>query len=464
MKNIAILSAFLLSFSAFAGFGGYKNIPGGAVGFTGATGAAGGPSGATGATGRNGVNDTTGATGATGRDGVNDTTGATGASGFTGATGAGSSGATGATGKDGSSPWGIQGSNTFYGLYPAGTGRVGIGTTAPTAPLDVSAGAIGVSGSVNIYTVGSGLSIQSAVTGARAGLATLGGGSVIVPNNTITSNSHCHATYEGSKVNPGQLGCDSYVVGTSFTITSTSSTDASTVFYTLYEAPGASAYVASFNPGSLNPVFWYRANDEAYSDGATVTVETDQSGNSRNATPGTGTTIFKTAQINGKSAYRYDGTSAQMVTAALGTITPPFTYVIVAKSQQAPSASLTYWSDDNGGFNMAWFLDTAVSNFLNVNDNAGGETISTSTNPVGWHVYMTQVDGASSFIKVDNTSNITGTLGTNVSFTKLSFASQFAGSNYSQIDIAETFIVLGDLSGGQTTNLQTYFHNQYAIW
>ncbi len=59
-----------------------------------------------------------------------------GPAGATGATGpVGPQGATGAQGPAGTSPWGLNGANTYYTA-----GLVGIGTSTPSAPLDVFAG------------------------------------------------------------------------------------------------------------------------------------------------------------------------------------------------------------------------------------------------------------------------------------------------------------------------------------
>lgn len=129
------------------GAAGLQGVPGaaGAQGATGATGA----NGATGATGPQGV---TGVTGATGPAGAAGATGATGAAGNDGATGA--TGFTGATGPSGPTYFGGSGisiSNdsinslwTLAGngadIYNNNTGNVGIGTTTPSATLNVVGG------------------------------------------------------------------------------------------------------------------------------------------------------------------------------------------------------------------------------------------------------------------------------------------------------------------------------------
>jgi hypothetical protein len=133
----------------------------GSTGPTGATGATGpqGPTGPTGATGLQGVTGPTGATGlqgVTGPTGATGSTGATGAqgpTGSTGATGTSLTGSTGPTGPTGTVSGFTAGSVIFASatgtLFQDNTGlfwddannRLGIGTNAPTVPLQISSGA-----------------------------------------------------------------------------------------------------------------------------------------------------------------------------------------------------------------------------------------------------------------------------------------------------------------------------------
>jgi len=103
---------------------GFYSYTGSAWSVLGAT----GPAGATGATGEQGI------AGATGPTGTKGDTGATGAQGVAGATGSqGIQGVAGATGATGASPFTLNGTDAVYTA-----GNVGIGTTTPTAKLDVS--------------------------------------------------------------------------------------------------------------------------------------------------------------------------------------------------------------------------------------------------------------------------------------------------------------------------------------
>jgi hypothetical protein len=82
--------------------------------------------------------------------------------------------------------------------------------------------------------VGMGLRIKTG-TNALMGRATLVAGSVTVSNNLVTANSNIFPLRQISGGTPGGLGVSTRVVGTSFTVTSTSGTDTSTFAWILFE-------------------------------------------------------------------------------------------------------------------------------------------------------------------------------------------------------------------------------------
>lgn len=69
----------------------------------------------------------------------------------------------------------------------------------------------------------------------KQGVATLVGGTVTVANTSITANSRIFLTSQVDGGAPGYLRVSARVVGTSFTITSGSGTDTSTVAYIISE-------------------------------------------------------------------------------------------------------------------------------------------------------------------------------------------------------------------------------------
>jgi hypothetical protein len=81
---------------------------------------------------------------------------------------------------------------------------------------------------VTIGSVGGGLAVKEGTNG-RSGRAVLVGGTVTVANTSITAGDEIHVTSQVDGGAPGWLRVSARVVGTSFTITSSSGTDTSTV-------------------------------------------------------------------------------------------------------------------------------------------------------------------------------------------------------------------------------------------
>ncbi len=87
---------------------------------------------------------------------------------------------------------------------------------------------------VVINTLGNGLQIKSG-TNARIGTAILAAGTVTVANTTVTANSRIFLTSNTDGGTPGWLRVSAKVNNTSFTITSSSGTDTSTVAWVIIE-------------------------------------------------------------------------------------------------------------------------------------------------------------------------------------------------------------------------------------
>lgn len=153
--------------------------------------------------------------------------------------------------------WLGTGTFTFGGGISAGGGTLsgGIATmgrfvpsssSVPTNGINLPAGnTLGLStnsvvrvrvestGQVALQTVGAGLSIAEG-SNAKMGLSTLVGGTVTVSTTAVTTNSRI---FMNQRTAGGTLGVLSYTIvnGTSFTITSTSAIDTSTVNWMIVE-------------------------------------------------------------------------------------------------------------------------------------------------------------------------------------------------------------------------------------
>lgn len=90
--------------------------------------------------------------------------------------------------------------------------------------------------SLSVHSAGSGLRVAEG-TNAKQGTATLVAGTVTVSNTSVTANSRILLTVQTPGGTVGAVYVSARTAGTSFTITSTSGTDTSTVAYEIIE-PG----------------------------------------------------------------------------------------------------------------------------------------------------------------------------------------------------------------------------------
>jgi len=84
-------------------------------------------------------------------------------------------------------------------------------------------------------TVGGGLAVKEGTNG-RSGRVALVGGTATVANTSITATDEIQVTSQVDGGTPGWLRVSARVVGTSFTITSSSGTDTSTVAWFIVSA------------------------------------------------------------------------------------------------------------------------------------------------------------------------------------------------------------------------------------
>jgi hypothetical protein len=112
------------------------------------------------------------------------------------------------------------------------------GTLSTTSLNTIQAGGNLVSalGVLDIQSAGSGLKVAEG-SNAKQGTAVLAAGTVTVANTSVTANSRIFLTSNADGGTPGFVRVSARVAGTSFTITSSSGTDTSTIGYEIFE-PG----------------------------------------------------------------------------------------------------------------------------------------------------------------------------------------------------------------------------------
>ena len=118
----------------------------------------------------------------------------------------------------------------------SGTHLWGPGNAGTDVALSRTAsGILGVSqGSFAVIVAGQGLQVKEG-SNAKQGTAVLTAGSVVVSNTAVTANSRILLTSQVDGGTPGFLRVSTRTASTSFTITSSSGTDTSTVAYQIFE-------------------------------------------------------------------------------------------------------------------------------------------------------------------------------------------------------------------------------------
>ena len=140
---------------------------------------------------------------------------------------------------------------TIAGLHQWGSGAAGLDTNlyrnaANSLTTDdflamnagQSAGQFSVFGgaanSLNLGTAGGGIAVKEGAN-ARSGAVALVGGTATVSNTSVTATSRIQLTSQADGGTPGWLRVSARVAATSFTITSSSGTDTSTVAWFMDE-------------------------------------------------------------------------------------------------------------------------------------------------------------------------------------------------------------------------------------
>lgn len=126
--------------------------------------------------------------------------------------------------------------NTRFNWRADGQMKWGPGNATQDTFLSRSAAGIlsVTTGSFSVTTAGQGLAVKEG-SNAKQGTATLTAGSVVVSNTSVTANSRILLTSQVDGGTPGFLRVSARTAGTSFTITSSSGTDTSTVAYQIFE-------------------------------------------------------------------------------------------------------------------------------------------------------------------------------------------------------------------------------------
>jgi hypothetical protein len=134
----------------------------------------------------------------------------------------------------------VAGTDAFDRMRIDGGGNVTVGSGAAARDTQygrTAANTFGLTGcDLDIVTAGRGLKIAEG-SNAKQGLATLSAGSVVVSNTSVTATSRIQLTAQtvSGAATPQALAVTARTPGTSFTITSASASDTSTVAWEMFE-------------------------------------------------------------------------------------------------------------------------------------------------------------------------------------------------------------------------------------
>lgn len=126
--------------------------------------------------------------------------------------------------------------HTRFNIAADGSMKWGDGTNNQDAFLARSAAGVLslTSTSLDVATAGRGLRVAEG-SNAKQGTSVLVAGSVVVANTSVTATSRIFLTSQADGGTPGFLRVSTRTAGTSFTITSSSGTDTSTVAWEIFE-------------------------------------------------------------------------------------------------------------------------------------------------------------------------------------------------------------------------------------
>lgn len=213
---------------------------------------------------------------------------------------------------------------------------------------------------------------------------------------------------------------------------------------------------SAFDPLSLSPVAWFKAESLGLADGTRVSSWTDLSGNGRHATQAAGSQQpeLKTGIIGGKAVVRFVSTRPDILKTAA-----------FARNQQHSAFVVCLWRDVtncvvDGLTSFTAFYKRASATTFELY--AGTSLTTSASTPATKHVHYLKFAGASSLVRVDGTQVASGNAGsTNAS--GLAIGGAGGGTEYANVDVAEILLFNGVLSDANRNAVEAYLGSEYGI-
>jgi hypothetical protein len=254
---------------------------------------------------------------------------------------------------------------------------------------------------------------------------------------------------------------------------------------TLGAVPGVDIAVSGFDPLTLGPRRWWRADTIDNATNFDLLDKTGNGGTQRQASgaPTAMPTIVAPAEIGGKPALRFDGVNDYLapIDAAAnyaflnrGAGFTVYALIIPRTALVAGESILdSYSSGANPGFRLLFGATATTVRFTMLNNAAGFAIDANATLAfvVGTPVLLTVrfIDDASANefdLKKNNVSGATGAATLDASPNNppaaLNIARRPNGTAFAEIDFADCFLFDRDLSGAENTQMVAYFTARYG--
>jgi hypothetical protein len=265
---------------------------------------------------------------------------------------------------------------------------------------------------VSVYCDGTRILVGS--QGRRLGAGNMAAGTLTISDSNISSNSRLLFSRQAGSGTLGHLQV-ARTVGTSFTITSGSGSEASNIFWEIIDS-AVSSVAPPADPSTIlgaNLLAWYEASDSStiHLTTSAVTQWDDKSGNARNLTNNTANHP-PMSSINGVDAVYFDnaGTDESLITGAnlpiSGTTQNLTIWMVIQLDSAAGDKGLL-----GGAVPVYQYHGTNI--YLNPNgaSNFGGGTLSTSPLLICFQVKVSTFDNTNSLYRINGvtqTANLTG--------------------------------------------------------
>lgn len=220
---------------------------------------------------------------------------------------------------------------------------------------------------------------------------------------------------------------------------------------TLSESGGA------FSPDDIASLaHWYDATAiTGLNDGDTVSTWSDEEGTDDLSASGAPT--YKTSIQNSEPVVRYDGSDDFHQVSYGSSLSQPNHYFAVFHTRDNADGNTEYWLDgDSNNTNAS--RDAGDTYAMN----AGGGTVSGGSVTGSWFVMTSLFDGASSYMRVSGTQEISGDPGSS-SAGGLTVGARPDGNNPVDADFGEVLVYDASLSSSDEGDVESYLGDKWGI-